>query len=60
MIKVKKTSFEEEQREKDEVFLKLTPTERMDHARKVRERMRKPGVNYSINGLKVKVSRLSS
>jgi hypothetical protein len=59
MTKVIKTSFEEEQKMKEEAFLKLTPEERMDHARKVRERMRKPGINYSIEGLKVKVSRLS-
>jgi hypothetical protein len=59
MIKVIKTTFEEEQRNKDDAFLKLSPLERLDHARKMRERMKKPGVNYSIEGLKVKVSRLS-
>jgi len=59
MIKVIKTSFEQEQKQKEEAFLKMTPLERMDHARKVRERMRKPGINYSIEGLKVKVSRLT-
>ena len=58
MNKVVKTTFEKEQREKDEAFLKLTPEERMDQARKVRERMKRPDVNYSIEGLKVKVSRL--
>ena len=59
MIKVVKTTFDKEQREKDEAFLKLSPVERMDHARKVRERMKKSGIDYSIEGLKVKVSRLS-
>ena len=59
MIKVIKTSFEEEQKMKEEAFLKLSPIERMDHARKVRERMKNPKINYSIEGLKVKVSRLS-
>jgi hypothetical protein len=58
MVKVVKTTFEEEQREKDEAFLKLTPEERMDRARKVRERMKKPGINYKLEGLRVKVSRL--
>jgi hypothetical protein len=59
MTKVIKTTFEEEQREKDNAFLKLTPLERLDHARKLRERMKKPGINYSIEGLEVKVSRPS-
>lgn len=59
MTKVVKTTFDQEQREKDEAFLKLTPLERMDRARKVRERMKKPGINYSIEGLKVKVNRLT-
>jgi hypothetical protein len=57
MIKVIKTTFEEEQRKKDDAFLKLSPLERLDHARKMRERMKKPEVNYSIDGLVVKVSR---
>ena len=59
MAKVVKTTFEAEQREKDEAFLKLTPEERMDRARKVRERMKRPDVNYKLEGLRVKVSRLS-
>jgi hypothetical protein len=59
MIKIIKTTFEEEQREKDNAFLNLTPIERMDRARKVRERMKDPEINYSIEGLNVKVSRLS-
>ncbi len=59
MTRVSKTTFEEEQRRKDDAFLDLTPLERLDHARKVRERMKIPGFNYSIEGLKVKVSRLS-
>lgn len=59
MTKIVKTSFEKEQREKDEAFLKLSPLERMDYARKIRERMKRSGINYSIEGLKVKVSRLS-
>jgi hypothetical protein len=59
MIKVVKTTFEKEQQEKDDAFLNLTPIERMDRARKVRDRMKKPKIKYSLNGLKVKVNRLS-
>jgi hypothetical protein len=53
MKRVHKTSFEEEQRKKDEEFLKLTPMERLHQAYLIRERMRKPGVNYSYAGMKV-------
>lgn len=59
MTKVIKTTFEEEQKMKEEAFLRMSPLERMDHARKVRERMKKPGINYSIEGMEVKVSRPS-
>jgi hypothetical protein len=59
MTKVLKTSFEEEQREKDERFLKLTPFERWEQALRVRELMRKSGVNYSYTGMMVKITRLS-
>jgi len=44
MTKVVKTTFEQEQTEKDAAFLKLSPIERLDHARKVRERMKKQGI----------------
>ena len=59
MAKVIKTTFEEEQRMKDEAFLKLTPDERLAQACVVRERMRKPGVNYSYKGMKVTIKRLA-
>ena len=59
MTKVVKTTFEQEQREKDEAFLKLTPYERMERMLNVRKKMRKPGVDYSLKGKKVKVIRLS-
>jgi hypothetical protein len=52
MKRVHKTSFEEEQRKKDEEFL-LTPMERLHQAYLIRERMRKPAVNYSYMGMKV-------
>lgn len=59
MTRVIKTTFEDEQRAKDEAFLKLTPLQRLEHAYKVRLKMRKPGVNYSFKGMKVTVKKLS-
>ena len=41
MTSVRKTTFEEEQFKKDQAFLNLTGIERMDIARRVRERMNK-------------------
>jgi hypothetical protein len=57
MTKVVRTTFEKEQQEKDEAFLRLKPLQRWEHALKVRMRMRKPGVNYSFNGMKVTVKK---
>lgn len=57
-IKVIKTTFEQEQKDKDEAWLKLTPFERLDRARTVRQRMKEVGKSYSFKGLKVKVSKL--
>lgn len=54
-MRVVKTSFEREQKEKDEAFLNLLPIERLDKARQVRQRMRKPGVDYSYAGKEVRV-----
>jgi len=54
MIKVIKTTFDEEQKAKDEAFLNLTPLQRWEQALRVRELMRKPDVNYSYAGLKVR------
>jgi len=56
--KVKKTSFEKEQSEKDEAFLKLSPEERLATMLKVRMKMYKKGVDYSFKGKKVKVTKL--
>ena len=53
-----KTTFEEEQFKKDQAFLNLTGLERLDMARRVRERMKKPDVNYSYQGLRVKITKL--
>ena len=58
MTSVRKTTFEEEQFKKDQAFLNLTGIERMDIARRVRERMKKSNVNYSYHGLKVKITKL--
>lgn len=59
MIKVIKTTFEKEQQEKDEAFLRLSPMERLDKARQVRERMRKSDIDYSLAGKTVRVRKTS-
>jgi len=58
MTTVIKTTFEEEQRRKDEAFRKMTGLERLDVARRVREKMKKSNVDYSYSGLMVKITRL--
>jgi hypothetical protein len=55
MIKIVKTTFEEEQKEKDDSFLRLSPIQRLDRMRQVRERMKKSEVKYSFGGMIVKV-----
>lgn len=57
MIKVVKTTFDREQQEKDEAFLRLTPLQRWEQALKVRMKMRKPGVNYAFKGMTVRVKK---
>ena len=57
MAKVVKTTFDKEQQEKDEAFLRLKPLQRWEQALKVRMKMRKPGINYSFNGMKVTVKK---
>ena len=47
MTKVIKTTFDEEQQMKDEAFLALTPLQRWEYACRMRQKMYKPGVNYS-------------
>jgi hypothetical protein len=56
-LKVRKYTFEEEQKEKDEHFLSLTPFQRLEVTLEVRSMMRKKGVNYSFVGQKVRVTR---
>ena len=58
MTTVIKTTFEEEQLKKDQAFLKMTGIERLDSARRFRERMKKSNVDYSYDGLKVKITKL--
>ena len=55
--KVIKTSFEKEQRMKDEAFLKLTPLQRLAFMAKLRRKRRKPGVDYSYSGMTVTVKK---
>ena len=57
MATVKKTTFEKEQEDKDEAFLKLTPIERLALMYKTREQMRKPDVDYSLPGKKVTIKK---
>ncbi len=56
--KVVKTSFEEEQRKKDEAFLKLTPLQRLAFLKKMIEAMKRPEVDYSYDGMTVTVKRV--
>jgi len=58
-MKVFKTTFEEEQQMKDEAFLKLTPSERLAWAYRMKESMRIPGVDYSFAGKKVTIKKIS-
>lgn len=57
MEKVKKTTFEKEQAEKDAAFRKLSPIERLAVMYKARLLMYKPGVDYSLKGKKVTVKK---
>jgi hypothetical protein len=59
MVKVIKTTFEAEQQEKEEAWLKLSPHQRLEAAYKVINMIRKPDTNYSYKGKKVKITRLS-
>jgi hypothetical protein len=58
MARMIKTTFQEEQRARDEAFLRLTPFERLEQTCLMREKMRKPGVNYSYAGMKVTIKKL--
>jgi hypothetical protein len=58
-MRVRKTTPEEELREKEESFLKLTGEERLRMMRIVADRYRKPGINYELRNKSVRVVRLS-
>lgn len=57
-MKVVKTTFEKEQREKEEAWQKLTGEERLTIAGKIINTIRDPLVDYSLKGKKVKITRL--
>lgn len=57
MTKVIKTTFEEEQKQKEDAWLKLTPYQRLEIAFRISEMTRKSGVSYSYEGMKVKIAR---
>lgn len=57
-MRVRKTTFEEELKKKEEAFLKLTGEERLQMMRMINERTRKPGINYELRNKRVRVVRL--
>ena len=58
MSRVIKTTFEEEQKQKEEAFLHLNPLQRLEQALIVRNKMYRTGVDYSYKGRRVNVIRL--
>jgi hypothetical protein len=58
-MRVRKTTVEEELREKEEAFLRLTGEERLRMMRIVGERFRNPEINYELKNKQVRVIRLS-
>jgi hypothetical protein len=58
-MKVRKTTFEEDLKVKEEYFLKLTGEERLRLMRQINDRLRKPGVNYELSNKRVRVIRLT-
>jgi hypothetical protein len=58
-MKVVKTTFEREQKEKEEAWLNLSPNKRWEIAYRIINSTRDPAINYSYMGLKVKITRLS-
>jgi hypothetical protein len=56
-MKVRKSTFERDLLEKEAAFLKLTGVERLKLMRAVSERLRKPGVNYQVEGTEVRIRR---
>jgi hypothetical protein len=56
-MRVRKTTFEEDLKEKESAFLGLSGEARLEMMRQVSERMRNPNMNYAIKGLRVKLVR---
>jgi len=46
-------------KDKEEAWLNLTPGQRLEIAHRARQKMRKPGINYSYEGMKVKITLLN-
>jgi hypothetical protein len=56
-MRVQKTTPEKEQKEKEWYFRSLTGEERLRMTRIINDRFRKPGVNYELRNLKVRITR---
>jgi len=56
-MKVRKTTFEEDLKEKEEAFLKLTGEERLRLMRKIVERMKQTGIDYQLKGTRLRIVR---
>ena len=56
-LKLKKTTFEEAEREQNEYFLSLTPFQRWEITLSNREHWKKRGINYEWKGQRVRVIR---
>jgi hypothetical protein len=56
-MRVRKTTVEEELREKEDAFLKLTGEERLRMMRIVGERFRNPEINYELRNKRVRLVR---
>jgi hypothetical protein len=57
-MRVHKTTFEENLKQKEEAFLRLTGPERLKLMRMVSEREHKSEVNYELRSQKVRIQRL--
>lgn len=56
-MRVRKTTFEEDLKEKEEAFLQLTGEERLRLMRKVAERMKQPGIDHRLRGSRLRIIR---
>ncbi|HEU5290590.1 MAG TPA: hypothetical protein VFU05_08120 [Cyclobacteriaceae bacterium] len=56
-MRVRKTTPEQEQREKEEYFRSLTGEERLRITRIINDRFRKRGINYELQKMKVQITR---